>query len=141
MMAIVYRASTRRCAACGEPMDEVTVTLADGDEAAVDLCSRCGCVFVEFFDGEPVAVARRLSAHLSRQQWATDLPEGVLECPDCHRELVPRRYLEDGPLLLRCESCLAAFATPAQLARLAGHHSYETEGSWLSKLLRFLGGG
>jgi hypothetical protein len=112
-------------------MREVEVPLTDGSKAGIDLCERCGSVFVEFFDGEPVEISRVLSGHLAAAA-AIERP-AVLLCPDCQKEMVLRPYLDTGPEVARCESCLALFATPDDLRALCAIEVEEAEPSWLTR--------
>jgi hypothetical protein len=97
--------------------------------AAVDLCCGCGGVFLEFFDGEPAMLSRHIEPHVQP-------PRGVrrgrsrLTCPDCHRGMVLRPYLDDGPTVARCHRCMATFATRAQLRALSTFQVLQDVESW-----------
>ena len=106
----------------------------------VDACDRCGSVFLEYFDGEPGALARALAATGDAP------PEGVATsgdrptCPDCELPLELRRYLDQGPFVHRCGACLAVFATPLQLRALADHRMHaDPEPTFLDRLLALWG--
>ena len=49
----MFRGRKLACSACGEPMDTVALPVQAGDGAEVEICSRCGAIFLEFFDGNP----------------------------------------------------------------------------------------
>ena len=101
-------------------MREVELRLRDGGTTGVDLCDSCGGVFLEFFDGEPVALSRRLlpALHPARPEAPSVGNEPL--CPDCRTPMVEQPYLRRGPSIARCESCMSVFATRAQLQELAG---------------------
>ena len=99
-------------------MEEVTVPRDDTESAEVDLCPRCGGVFLDFFDGEPGDLARGVITCYPPSEDAVEI-SGELTCPDCQAAMTPHQYLDRGPGIGRCDACLAAFATPAQLQRLA----------------------
>ena len=91
----------------------------DHESAEVDLCSRCGGVFLDFFDGEPGDLARGVLAHFRPGEDLMEIDPADLTCPDCGTAMIPHRYMEQGPGIGRCDACMAAFATPAQLQQLA----------------------
>lgn len=110
-----------------------------GDEPVeVDACPSCDGVFLEFFDGEPIGLARRISS--PPRAGASTPAEGPLTCPDCDALMVARAYLGHGPEIPRCETCLAIFLDPALRAALARHElsEREPEPGWLEKLVGWL---
>lgn len=127
-------------------MDEVPVRQDPTDASAgarIDRCPDCGGMFLEFFDGEPSAISRGLRGRSDLVGTPPSEPTESLFCPDCDGPMVRRRYLEHGPELARCESCLAVFLTPAEveeLARLTLPAEESAEGSWLDRLLRWIPG-
>ena len=96
-------------------------TLALDDPAQpgteIDRCDRCGGTFLDFFDGEPIGLAG--SALESAPQRRPQLPERPVTCPDCERPMVDRPYLDEGPLLARCDTCMAVFVSAERLEALA----------------------
>lgn len=115
----MYRERIRTCPLCDLPMEQVAVPLAAEETAEVDLCAVCGGVFLEFFDGEPGDLARGVLRHLAAAHRQPREAAGPLTCPDCGTHMAPRPYLDLGPDVGRCDSCLAVFATPPQLRQLA----------------------
>jgi len=104
-------------------MHEVLVANA-GEGAAVDLCSGCGGVFFDFFDGEPSDLSNLL---VKDRRPAARRPPVEAECAACGVPMLPHRYLEDGPLVFRCGACLGLFATSDNLRALAGYSSSPEE--------------
>ncbi len=111
---------------------------ASGSESTtVDRCQRCGGVFIDYFDGDPSEVARRM-ARAGLRDDAIAVLERDPVCPDCERPLALRLYLDDGAPIWRCESCAAAFLTPAMLDRLAAYRWTEpAPPGLLSRLLEW----
>jgi len=109
-------------------------TLDAGDAAEVEICRACGSAFFEYFDGEPAELARALQQadRPSGDAAGTQVKSG---CPDCGDVYDLMRYLDDGPYLFRCGSCMAVFATADQLRELAAFTQIKPSGSWLSSLL------
>lgn len=120
-------------------MAEVLVTLADRSSSSIDVCSQCRWAFIEFFDGEPVGVARAMDdAFLCGAAASVTLPLG---CPDCDIDLQQMRYESTGPALWRCGECLG-IVTDAESLRALGRHRPPTDGvaaGVLAKLARLLG--
>ncbi len=110
--------------------------------AEVDRCAGCGGLFLEFFDGEPSAISRGLRQRLDLDERASrSVLESTLHCPDCRAPMVRRAYLDQGPELARCDTCMAVFLTPSEvaaLARLELEPVAPHEPSWLDRLLRWL---
>ena len=125
-------------------MDELPVRADDPSaHAQIDRCAACGGLFLEFFDGEPSALSRELREHGDTGARPARHPSHPLACPDCEAPMVRRAYLGEGPELARCESCLAVFLAPDQvaaLARLELAREPEPEPSWLARLLGWLPG-
>lgn len=127
-------------------MQEIPIETDASDpstRAEIDRCASCGGVFLEFFDGEPSALARGLEKR-------SDLPPtggrghgGDHLCPDCGEPMVIRPYLDQGPAIPRCETCLAVFLTPAlrhEMAqlRLAREPEESEERGWMDRLMTWL---
>jgi len=108
----------------------------------LDVCDACGCVYFEYFDGEPGALARSLRPLLKPR--ATPAIDRLSGCPECGGELALRSYLDDGPQLYRCTACLGVFATPGMLGALAVYREApapkEPEPTLLDRILRYFQG-
>lgn len=85
-------------------------------KAEVDRCPSCGSIFLDYFDGEPGAVARAIERAGHAKPGLA--PAGV-SCPACREPLAPLPYLANGPEVLRCGGCGGCFLTPAQLGAVA----------------------
>jgi hypothetical protein len=113
---VAFRERQRLCALCRVPLEPQWVGVG-AERVEVDACKRCDGVFIEYFDGEASAIARALGpAHGE----VGPLPHAGT-CSDCGAPMALHRYVGNGPFLLRCESCLAIFATPAMLEELAAY--------------------
>jgi hypothetical protein len=125
-------------------MEELPVRADDPSaHAQIDRCAACGGLFLEFFDGEPSAISRELRERSDVGAARAREAPARLACPDCEEPMVRRAYLGEGPELARCETCLAVFLAPhevAQLARLELAREPEPEESWLARLLGWLPG-
>lgn len=84
-------------------------------QVELDACIRCGGVFLDYFDGEPAAIAAELRDAV-RPRARIEAP---VTCTDCDVSMELQRYMETGPELFRCTACMAAFVTPEQLGALA----------------------
>lgn len=99
------------------------------EECEVDLCSACGGLWVDWFDGEVRQVtAEALGASPATPRSEPDRPSrneavAVGACPRCTRQLVAERYKLDnrstGAELLRCEDCLGVFVGKSSAEMLA----------------------
>jgi Zn-finger nucleic acid-binding protein len=101
-------------------------------ECEVDVCTSCGGIWVDWFDGEVrqvtaealgtgPAAAKPTSDDAGRRSRNEAVAIGA--CPRCTRQLVAERYkLDDqatGADLLRCEDCLGVFVTKSSGEMLA----------------------
>ncbi len=101
-------------------MEEVAVPRDDHESAEVDICSSCGGVFFDFFDGEPGDLARGVLTCYPPAEGEDDTElSGELTCAECGASMALHKYMDKGPAIGRCDACVAIFATPAQLRRLA----------------------
>lgn len=98
--------------------------LPGAEAASVDYCARCHAVFVDYFDGDPSGIARRMAG--ARRAGGATL-ERDPRCPDCDQPLVLFPYLDSGQDLWRCEGCAGAFLTAAMVDGLAQYRWKETE--------------
>ena len=110
------------CPACTGPLAEWRARDENdgpsGGESVVFACGACRGVWLDWFGEEPTRVARRV------EPAPGDGPEGRAggSCPRDGSELVLRPYLDSGPVVERCPTCLGLFASRAQLAPLAAFH-------------------
>ncbi len=111
-----------------------------GEVVEIDRCDQCGGTFLDFFDGEPIGIARdALEDAPARRAQA---PERPATCPDCDRAMVDRPYLDDGPMLARCDTCMAVFVSGERLEALAAARVKpldEEAPSWLQRLRALFG--
>jgi Zn-finger nucleic acid-binding protein len=96
-----YRETALTCPGCKEMLDATEV----GD-AIIDVCPACGGIWVDWFDGDLVAMVRG-----APDVPGARLPEraGSSACPRCQRPLGSERYLDSKAEILRCEDCAGAF--------------------------------
>jgi Zn-finger nucleic acid-binding protein len=94
-------------------MDEVKLEV----DIAVDVCVACRGVWFDWFDGETSALATRLDTD------ASTAPSSVAgPCPRDGTPLEPHPYLDVGPLVQRCPTCLGLFAPRSQIGALQRFH-------------------
>jgi len=126
-----YRGIAVRCPGCAESMAVESVGDAD-----VDVCSACGGMWVDWFDGEVRQVATTVMAREgSRPPPPPSPPRNEMvatgACPRCSRQLAVERYVvrvgvdgrglsqTTGADLLRCEECAGVFVARTSAALLA----------------------
>ena len=113
--------------------------LAVHDQAVeLDVCRQCGGVFLDYFDGEPAAIAAHLRDSVRPGAGAINLP---VTCTDCDVAMELQSYLETGPEMFRCTACMAAFVTPDQVGVLARFTMPDTpapERGWVAILKAWL---
>ena len=113
-----YRVNARTCASCASPM-AVHHVAHQGQRIQIDQCEGCGSIFLDYFDGEPGAVARSIE---KAGQFRPRVAGSAKNCPECHVPLALTPYLEEGgPEIFRCGECGGAFILPVQLTALADH--------------------
>jgi hypothetical protein len=108
-----------------------------GDETYSE-CESCHGIWVDWYREEPSMIARRVPSrpsHASRGQRGG-------ACPRDGTALTERPYLDAGPVVERCPTCLGLFARPAQVRALASFHerlAFEPHEPimWVSWLSRF----
>lgn len=114
-------------------------------ESEVDVCSSCGGMWIDWFDGEIKRVAtellkteeQRLSRPSAPVSSMRNEPIATGACPRCTRQLVAERYVVQaevgrgkpgerasvaqatGASLLRCEECMGAFVPRTSATLLA----------------------
>ncbi len=113
MQVSPFRHRTRACPGCDTRLRQVRL----GDREGVDVCDTCGGALLDFFDGEPTALARELSEHASKFGRSDSFASPV--CPDCEVAMATATYLEpDGPSISRCTQCFCVFVTASQVVAL-----------------------
>jgi Zn-finger nucleic acid-binding protein len=126
-----YRESTPLCPACHEPLEAHTV---EGAGAMIDLCARCGGVWLDWEDGDFTELAREVPPAVARE-----IPRsGPGVCPRCNRPLHVEVF-RDTAELLRCGECAGAFVPYASIGKIAGSTPAEAreenepgeEGLWM----------
>lgn len=106
-----YRASAPLCPSCHEPLEPHVLS---GSAAEVDLCKRCGGVWIDWEDGDLTALAREVPPAEARV-----LPtSGLGGCPRCNRQLRVEVFLGEAEVL-RCAECAGAFLPYASIGRIA----------------------
>ena len=93
----------------------------------VDLCTTCGGLFLEFFDGEPSLLADGvLAINVDAPPAPATDDEAPATCPDCRVKMRRTRYMQEeaGPLVYRCDACMAVFANHWQARELAAYLPY-----------------
>jgi len=94
-----YRDAPAACPICRTAMEQRLLS-----EATVDTCPQCRGLWVDWFDGELVAIVKE-SAPLSFRATG-DLPRDAA-CPRCTRALAREAFA--GVQLLRCGECAGSF--------------------------------
>lgn len=98
-------------------------------ECEVDVCTSCGGIWVDWFDGEVRQVtAEALGGEASPPRPSIERASrneaiAIGACPRCTRQIVAERYKVEGQAtgadLLRCEDCLGVFVTKSSGEMLA----------------------
>ncbi|HXU73183.1 MAG TPA: hypothetical protein VN947_27880 [Polyangia bacterium] len=124
------------CPACGGAMVEWREA-GDDDDFYCE-CEACRGIWVDWWHGEASSIARTVPPH------AAGAPVGQRggACPRDGAELVERPYLDSGPVVERCPSCLGLFARREQVPALAEFHEHIPLDApepimWVSWLERF----
>lgn len=109
----------------------------EGD-GAVDECTSCHGVWLVWWGGEASGVAQTVPARPGSS------PTGARggQCPYDGTTLIDRAYLDSGPVVERCPTCLGLFARREQIAELAAFHERIPVDApepivWVSFLSRF----
>jgi Zn-finger nucleic acid-binding protein len=106
-----YRVSTPLCPVCREALEQQTIGAAS---AIVDLCAKCGGVWIDWEDGDLTALAREVPATAGRE-----LPRsGPGACPRCNRPLGIELFLGVAEVL-RCGDCAGAFLPYPSIGKVA----------------------
>ena len=96
---------------------ELWPSAEEGDEGFWE-CGACAAIWVAWWGGEPSGIARTVPARLGHA------PSGrrASDCPIDGTAMVERAYLDSGPVVERCPTCLGLFARREQVAELAAFH-------------------
>ena len=106
-----YRESAPPCPACHEALEPHTT---GGTGAVVDLCKRCGGVWIDWEDGDLTTLTREVPPAQARA-----LPtSGPGQCPRCHRALAVEVFLGTAEVL-RCGGCAGAFLPYPSIGKIA----------------------
>jgi len=76
------------------------------DTLAVDVCTECRGLWIDWFDGDTLTVAQ-MSAPLSMR--APTPMRADARCPRCTRPLEARNHEAIGPVVHRCIECAGTF--------------------------------
>ena len=106
-----YRGSAPACPTCHEALTPFQI---DELSALVDLCGRCGGVWIDWEDGDFTELAREVPPAPVREMPRS----GPASCPRCHRPLVVEVF-QDTAEVLRCGECSGAFLPYASIGKIA----------------------
>jgi Zn-finger nucleic acid-binding protein len=114
-----YRATPATCPVCTVPME-----MRPAGDAIVDVCPTCRGLWLDWFDGDTLAVTE-LALPLSRRP--TPAAAGDPKCPRCTQPLAQREHDAGGPAVWRCGECAGTFLprdTVDALLIWAASHAY-----------------
>jgi len=100
-------------------MHPTRIRVGGAEAMAIEICSGCGACLFDYFAAELGSVARALARLGARPESAPGLDLAPPACPDCTVALPLVSYLDEGPLIYRCDGCLSVFVTAHQLRLLA----------------------
>ena len=104
-----YRDAPPTCPACRTPMEPRVLS-----ESTVDTCPQCRGLWVDWFDGELVAVVQETAPLSFRSAVA---PPRDAACPRCARPLASEAFAQ-SVALLRCADCGGCFVPRASFNAL-----------------------
>jgi Zn-finger nucleic acid-binding protein len=104
------------CPACAGPMVEVRV---GADQVLVATCESCRGVWFDWFAGE----TSELAGAIPTLDGAAPVGHHGGACPRDGAPLVTQPYLDAGPWVERCPTCLGLFAERARIPELKRFHS------------------
>lgn len=106
-----YRESAPLCPTCHAGL---TPHQINAPAAVIDLCGKCGGVWIDWEDGDLTELAREVPAAGARE-----LPRsGLGNCPRCRNALKVEVFL-DAAEVLRCSECAGAFLPYASIGKIA----------------------
>jgi hypothetical protein len=108
-----YREGTLRCPGCEALLESRPL----GDGTIVDVCPACAGLWLDWFDGDPSTLARKV-APLGDAREPSEGAEGA-PCPRCTQALTEEAYASAGPRVLRCLDCSGAFVPRSSFDALA----------------------
>jgi Zn-finger nucleic acid-binding protein len=110
---MIGRGAFITCPACRGPMNELRLE----PDISVDVCVACRGVWFDWFDGETSALAHKLDTDPAQAPGSV-----VGNCPRDGTPLEPHAYLDVGPTVQRCPTCLGLFAPRSQIEPLQRFH-------------------
>ncbi len=99
-------------------MHPTRIRVAGAEAVAIEICAGCGACLFDYFAAELGSVARALARQGAHPESAPRLDIRPA-CPECELRLPLVSYLDEGPLIYRCDGCLSVFLTARQLRLLA----------------------
>jgi Zn-finger nucleic acid-binding protein len=93
----------------------MTMAVRDAKGARVDVCPGCGGVWLDWFDGDPVRLARRIAGNPR----VLEAKQDGGACPRCQVPLTAEEFREVGPPVSRCDQCFGLFVPGGAVALLA----------------------
>lgn len=106
-----YRESAPLCPSCHEPLEAHTI---EAPSAVVDMCKRCGGVWIDWEDGDLTTLAREVPPAQARAMPTN----GPGACPRCKRPLAVEVF-QGTAEVLRCADCAGAFLPYASIGKIA----------------------
>ncbi|MEZ4312483.1 MAG: zf-TFIIB domain-containing protein [Polyangiaceae bacterium] len=111
-MTAAYRASQPMCPSCREPLEMHEL---EAPRAVVDLCKKCGGVWIDWEDGDLTELSRAVPGAEVRVMPRS----GAGGCPRCNRPLAVEVFMEAAEVL-RCGECAGAFVPYPSIGKIAG---------------------
>lgn len=120
-MSEAYRELPTRCPACSTLME---ARILEG--CTVDVCPSCKGLWVDWFDGDLLDVARQTGPLSHREPVAFDPTRAA--CPRCLRPMSVGNVEGLAALLVRCGECGGTFVPRAAFGDLLDHAMGDTSG-------------
>jgi ferredoxin len=90
---------------------------------SVDVCGSCGGVWFDWFDGEAAGLSKLVDAGRAGDGLDDNRTHrAVGPCPRDGSPLAEHPYLDAGPPVLRCATCMGLFAPRATIRSLQQFH-------------------
>ena len=135
-MSTNYRETALVCPGCGEHLDPKGV-----GKAIIDVCPSCGGIWVDWFDGELLAMVQGAPRGVGVGNGGDGGAWGEA-CPRCKMPLHAEQYLESRAAILRCGDCAGAFvsrsAAKTLIALQPGREKAPVEPDALERLIAVL---